>query len=120
VADVTTAPSLSVWETGSGSDDAYVDTIPNLKGTVAAIENPGTPAAEEQQLGASLCGEVIDADQQPPPVDGSTWSAAMTEFAAASKILHTGADGYPAGGQAQSDLASGMTKLSAFLAAIGK
>jgi hypothetical protein len=117
---VITAPSLSVWKTGAyGYDAAYVVGIPNIKTTVALIENTGTPAATEAAAGGSLCGEVVDADEHPPPVDQSTYASAMSDFLHASKILHA-LRGYPAGGHARPYLNSGITELNAFLTAIGR
>lgn len=117
---VINAPSLSVWETGAyGYDGAFVTTIPNIKASVADIENPSTSAAAEIVLSQSLCGEVLNAEEVPPPVDQSTYASAMSDFLKASLILRA-AGGYPAGGRARTDLNSGMTELNAFLTAIGK
>jgi hypothetical protein len=120
VSDVITASSLSVWETGAYPENStYVDVIPNIKVTVALLEAANTSAATETVTGASLCGEVLSADEDPPPVDLAKFASAMSDFLQASVLLHAGG-GYPAGGSARLSLNSGITKLNAFLAAIGK
>jgi hypothetical protein len=86
---------------------------------VADIENPSTSAAAEVVLSESLCGEVLNAEEVPPPVDQSTYASAMSDFLHASEILRA-LKGYPAGGSAVPDLNSGMTQLNAFLTAVGK
>jgi len=117
---VINAPTIATWESGSyGYDDAFVDTIPQIKGTVAELENANTAAATEAVMGSSLCAEVQAAEEEPPPVDQAMYASAMSDFLQASKILHSGG-GYPAGGQAISYLNSGLAGLNAFLTAIGK
>src|SRR4051812_42485788 len=115
------APTLSVWKTGAyGYNNAYAVTVPNIKATVVAIEKPDTAAAAENAMALTLCEEVGSADQEPPPVDAATWSAAMADFYAASKIMRTNNGGYSAGGAAQPGLAAGLAKIHAVLTRIGK
>jgi hypothetical protein len=117
---VVNAPSLSVWETGPfGYNTAYFTDIPNIQGTVASVENASTSAATEEVSGAVICAEVQTADEHPPPVDQSTYAAAMSDFLQASETLHA-AEGYPAGGKARPYLEAGTKELNAFLSAIGK
>jgi hypothetical protein len=120
VSGLVNAPSLSVWETGPyGYNSAYFTDIPNIQGTVASVENASTSAATEVASAGSLCAEVQAADEHPPPVDQSTYAAAMSDFLQASETLHA-AEGYPAGGKARPYLEAGTKELNAFLDAIGK
>ena len=122
VTNVRTAPSLAVWKTGSGgADDVYVDVIPQFKTVTAAIGNPATPAAAVLAYSGSLCSEVVEADEEPPPVDLAQYNMAMSDFLQASQVLHTGAAAYTASvATARSEDNLGMSELNAFLTAIGK
>lgn len=112
-------PTLAGWESAPGYS-GYGTVSGSMPGTLKLILTIGTPAATEVALAGSLCSEVLFADDQPPPVAGTLYAGAMTDFADASQIMRTGADGYPGGGQAKPDLTAGQARLAAFLTAIGK
>jgi len=124
VIGVRTAPNLTVWETGSGgADDAYVNVIPELRTGAATILNPSTAAAAVAAYSGSLCSEVLEAREEPPPAALGYYNAALSEFLQASQILHTGitAGNEPAAlNAARPHLNTGITELNAFLTAIGK
>jgi len=122
VIDVRTAPSLTVWETGSGgADDAYVNVIPQLKAGVIAIDNPSLPAATVLADSSSICSEVLEAHEEPPPVDLAQYNKALTYFLEASQVLHTGTSAFAASlATARVEINSGMSELDTFLTAIGK
>ena len=122
VTNVRTAPSLAVWKAGSGgADDVYVDVLPQFKTVTEAIGNPATPAASVLAYSGSLCSEVIEADEEPPPVDLAQYNMAMSYFLQASQVLHTGAAAYTASvATARTEDNLGMSELNAFLTAIGK
>jgi hypothetical protein len=122
VINVRTAPSLTVWETGSGgADDVYVNVIPQLKAGVIAIDNPSLPAATVLADSGSICSEVLEAHEEPPPVDLAQYNKALAYFLQASEVLHTGASAYAASlATARVEMNSGMSELNTFLTAIGK
>lgn len=122
VTNVRTAPSLAVWKTGSGgADDVYVNVLPQLKVGAMTIDNPATPAATVLVDSASLCSEVIEADEEPPPVDLAQYNMAMSYFLQASQVLHTGAAAYTASvATARVEVNRGVSELNAFLTVIGK
>jgi hypothetical protein len=117
-----TAPSLTVWETGSGgADDVYVNVIPQLKGGVTAIDDPSLPAATVLADSASICSEVLEAHEEPPPVDLAQYNMALAYFLQASEVLHTGTSAFAASlARARVEMNSGMSELNTFLTAIGK
>jgi hypothetical protein len=107
-------PSLSAWEAGPGDN-----TIDTIKRTTAYIESAQQVQANPYAVyAAQLCGEVLYAEGYPPPVDQSTWAAAMSDFLQASQILHS-TPGAPAVSTARPYLNSGTTELDKFLAAVG-
>jgi hypothetical protein len=122
VINVRTAPSLTVWETGSGgADDVYVNVIPQLKAGVIAIDNPSLPAATVLADSGSICSEVLEAHEEPPPVDLAQYNKALAYFLQASEVLHTGASAFAASlATARVEMNSGMSELNTFLTAIGK
>jgi hypothetical protein len=122
VVNVRTAPSLAVWETGSGgADNAYVNVLPGFKVVAADIDNPSTPAATVVAESASLCSEVLEADEEPPPADLAQYNTAMSDFLEASQVLHTGTSTFAASlATARTEVNAGTSELNAFLAAIGK
>jgi hypothetical protein len=122
VTNVRTAPSLAVWETGSGgADNAYVNVLPGFKVVAADIDNPSTPAATVVAESASLCSEVLEADEEPPPADLAQYNTAMSDFLEASQVLHTGTATFAASlATARTEVNAGTSELNAFLAAIGK
>jgi hypothetical protein len=122
VTNVRTAPSLAVWETGSdGADDVYVDVIPQFKTAAMAIDNPSMPAAAVLSDSGSLCSSVLQASEEPPPVDLAQYNMAMASFLKASQVLHTGASAFAASlATARVEVNSGISELNAFLTVIGK
>jgi hypothetical protein len=122
VVNVRTAPSLAVWETGSGgADDVYVNVLPGFKVVAVDIDNPSTPAATVVAESVSLCSEVMEADEEPPPADLAQYNMAMSHFLEASQVLHTGTSTFAASlATARVDVNAGTSELNAFLAAIGK
>jgi hypothetical protein len=124
VIGVRTASSLTVWETGSGgADDVYATVIPELKTGAAALLNPSTAAATVAAFAGSLCSEVLEAHEEPPPEALGDYNAALSDFLQASQVLHTGiiAGNEPAAlNAARPYLNTGVTELNAFLTAIGK
>jgi hypothetical protein len=122
VINVRTAPSLTVWETGSGgADDVYVNVIPQLKAGVIAIDNPSLPAATVLADSGSICSEVLEAHEEPPPVDLAQYNKALAYFLQASEVLHTGTSAFAASlATARVEMNSGMSELNTFLTAIGK
>jgi hypothetical protein len=122
VVNVRTAPSLAVWETGSGgADNAYVNVLPGFKVEATAIDSPSTPAATVVADSGSLCAEVMEADEEPPPADLAQYNMAMTYFLEASQVLHTGTSTFAASlATARVEVNDGTSELNAFLTAIGK
>jgi hypothetical protein len=124
VIGVRTASSLTVWETGSGgADDAYVDVLPELKTGAAVLLNPSTAAATVAAYSGSLCSEVLEAHEEPPPEALTDYNAALSDLLQATQVLHTGitAGNEPAAlNAARPYLNTGLTELNAFLTAIGK
>ena len=122
VLNVRTAPSLAVWKTGSGgADDVYVNVLPQFKTVAAAIDSPATPAAAVLADSGSMCSEVIEADEEPPPADLAQYNMAMSNFLEASQVLHTGAAAFAASlAKARVEVNLGVSELNAFLAAVGK
>jgi hypothetical protein len=122
VVNVRTAPSLAVWETGSGgADDVYVNVLPGFKVVAMDIDNPRTPAATVVAESVSLCSEVMEADEEPPPADLAQYNMAMSHFLEASQVLHTGTSTFAASlATARVEVNAGTSELNAFLTAIGK
>ena len=122
VTNVRTAPSLAVWETGSGgADDVYVNVLPQFKAGATAIDSPATPAATVLADSGSMCSEVMEADEEPPPVDLAQYNMAMSYFLEASQVLHTGAAAFASSlATARVEVNQGTSELNAFLTAIGK
>ena len=108
-------PTLSAWETAGGG----YNTIAGIKQTTGYIESTQQVQANPYPVyAAQLCGEVLAADGNPPPVDQSTFASAMSDFLQASQIMHS-TPGAPAVSTARSYIKSGTTELNAFLAATG-
>jgi hypothetical protein len=115
--NVMTSPSLAAWETTNG-----YGVVGQLKTGTAAIDNPATPAATVVALAASICGEVLTAHEEPPPVEQATWSEAMGFFLTATVDLHAVSDGgnYPANlDSARVEANMGLSDLNEFLALTG-
>ena len=115
--NVMTSPSIAAWETTNG-----YGVVGQLKTGTAAIDNPATPAATVVALAASICGEVLTAHEEPPPVEQATWSEAMGFFLTATVDLHAVSDGgnYPTNlDSARVEANMGLSDLNEFLALTG-
>jgi hypothetical protein len=108
-------PTLSAWETSGGAYNmiyAFMQTTSYIEMPQQVVESPWGSYAVQ------LCGEVLDAYEYPPPVDKSTFAAAMSDFLQASQILHATPDA-SAVSAARPYLNSGTTELNAFRSATG-
>jgi hypothetical protein len=108
-------PTLSAWKTSGGGYNiiyAFMQTTSYIEMPQQVVENPWGSYAVQ------LCGEVLDANAYPPPVDQSTFASAMSGFLRASQILHATPDA-SAVSAARPYLNSGTAELNAFRAATG-
>lgn len=118
------SPSLTVWKKTAeyGYNDAFVSIIPRLKRQAAYMVNSSSPAATVDADTQSMCGGVISAFDNPPPVDLAQYKAAMDDFAQGAYAIHSGAianDYGPSVGTAGKYFNSAIAELNAFLAAVG-
>ena len=124
VSNVVQFSSLAQWKADTNFASNLQDSLGyNIQTTVRGIENLGTPngaAASVFPFAQSLCGQVLEAYQAPPPADLGDYDTAMANFLKASQEMRS----LP-GGPAESAVAAvrpylnaGTTALNAFLAAI--